>query len=117
MGVVIAYRTVDLTHDADVGHLVALALQAMNHVGHLLAQCGGGGRLAMGTGQHGFVGMFMGQLLDRLDQFFHLGDQYLSAAFTQHQGVGEVVDIFRGAGEVDEFADRFQLFVACNLLF
>ena len=46
----------------------------------------------------------------------HQRQQHLPPALAQHQGVGQVVDVLGGAGEVDEFADRLQLGVAGDLL-
>lgn len=62
----------------------------------------------MGTGQHGDVGEAHGEIADGVGQLAHERQDHLVAAFAQHQGVGQVVDVLAGAGEVDELADLGQ---------
>ncbi len=69
----------------------------------------------MGARQHGQFGVVVRQLGHGADDLVELRQQYLAACFAQHQRVGEVVDVFGGAGEVDEFADGFQLGIAGDL--
>ncbi len=47
----------------------------------------------------------MRQGADGSDGFLQLWQQHLVAAVTQHHGVTQIVDILRGAGEVNEFTD------------
>ena len=116
MGVVVSRCAVNFPQQGEHDNLLALAAQAECAVGHLLAQRGRGGRLAMGARQHGLVGAAVGKVGNGVDNLIHHGQQHLTACFAQHQTVGEVVDVFGGAGEMDEFTDRFQLAVAGNLL-
>ncbi len=108
VSVVVAHGAVDLAQRADGGDLLDLALQAIDHVGQFLAQTGGGGGLTVGPRQHGHVGEAMGQHADLAGDLAHQWQQHLVTAFAQHQGVGQVVDVLGGAGEVDEFAHRSQ---------
>ncbi|MCY1418259.1 hypothetical protein D9M71_338130 [compost metagenome] len=63
----------------------------------------------MGARQHRYVGEFHRQFTDGVGDLAHQRQQYAVTAFAQHQGVGQVVDVFGGAGEVDELADLGQL--------
>ena len=116
MGVVVAHRAVDLAQQGLRGKLFSLPMQTIDQVGHLFSHSGGGGGLAVGAAQHGLVGQVMGQFADRLDQLIHLRQQYLAAALPQHQGMGEVVNVLRGTGEMDEFTDCLQLDITGDLL-
>src|SRR5690606_7434976 len=100
--VVVADRTVDLAQQGNSADLIELAPQAINHVGQFLAHGGGGGGLAMGAGQHGLGGKLVGQIFQAADDGFDLGQQNLIPSLFEHQGVGQVVDILRGAGKVHE---------------
>ncbi len=108
VGVVVAHGAVDLAQQRYGGHLGDLPLQAVDHVGQFLAQSGRRGRLAMGARQHRHAGELDSQCADGVGDLFHQRQQNGVAAFAQHQGVGQVVDVLGGAGEVDEFADRGQ---------
>jgi hypothetical protein len=116
MRVVVAHRAVDLAHERHARHLVALALEPVHHVGHLLAERGGGGGLAVGAREHGLVGVLVGKLSQRHDQLVHLGQQYLASSVAHHERVGEIVDVLGGAGEMDELGDGLEFRVAGNLL-
>jgi hypothetical protein len=70
----------------------------------------------MRAGQHRLVGMLVCQPGHGIAECIQLRQQHLSAGFAQHQRVGQVVDILRRAGEMDELADRFQFGVAGDLL-
>ena len=114
VGVVVANGTVDLAQQFHGGELVALALQAGDHIGHFLAHGGGGGGLAMGARQHGLVGLGVGLAADGADHLVHLRQQDFPGFF-QHQGVGQVIDVLTGAGEVNKLAHAGQLFVLGHL--
>ena len=70
----------------------------------------------MGAGQHRLRGVGPGQLSQFLDHPLHGRQQALVQAFTQHQSMGQVVDVFRGAGEVHELTGLVQLGVAGEAL-
>ena len=58
----------------------------------------------MGSRQHRHGGEFPGTRGDRGAERAQLGEHYRIQGVAQHQPVGQVVDVFRGAGEVHEFA-------------
>ena len=116
VGVVVAHGTVDLAEQRHGGHLGNLALQAIDDVGHFLAQGGGRCRLAVGARQHRHVGELNRQFADRLGGLAHQRQQHAVTALAQHQRVGQVVDVLAGAGEVDEFVDGSQLRQLLGLL-
>ncbi len=45
----------------------------------------------------------------------HHGGNDISHAFFQHQSIGKVIDIFRGAGEMHKLHDGCELTVFCEL--
>ena len=103
MGVVVAHGTVDFAQKLLLLQLGGLALQTGEHVGDFFAQGGGGGGLAVGAAHHGLGGQAVCHLAQLGGDFSQLGQQHAIAGFVQHQGVGKVVDVFAGAGKVDEF--------------
>ena len=109
MGVVVADGAVDLAQQLDVCDLLSLSPQARDDVGHLLAQGGRRGRLAVGARQHGLLGVVVRQGADRLDDAIGQRQQDRVPPFAQHQRVGQVVDVFGGAGEVHELADLLRV--------
>ena len=117
VGVVVADCTVDLAEDLHRHDLLVLALQTVGDVGHLLAHGARGRRLAVGAGEQRHVTVLVGQTLDLADQLLAIRLDDLFAGGFQHQTVGVVVDVFRGAGEVDELADSRQLRVHFDFLF
>ena len=102
VGVVVAHRAVHLAAQLGAQDRVTLAFQARHRVGDLLAHGGGRRRLAVGARQHGHVGERQGELAQRRDEALRRRRQRALACLAQHQGVGEVVDVLRGAAEVDE---------------
>ncbi len=117
VGIVVAYGAVDLTQKPYIGHLVPLAVEPMDHIGQLLAQGGGGRGLTMGAREHRLLRESVGQGTKRVYDLIHPGDQHLSASLAEHQGMGEVVDILGGAGEMDELAHRRELGMIGDALF
>jgi len=117
VGVVVAHGAVDLAQQRHGGYLGDLALQAVDDVGQFLAQGGRRRRLAMGARQHRHVGEAVGQFADVVGDLAHQRQQHGVTAFAQHQGVGQVVDVLAGAGEVDELADLGQFRQLGSLFF
>ena len=115
VGVVVAHGTVDLAEHLDAFDLRQLTTQTRSDVGHFLAEGGRAGRLAMGARQHRLFGVLVGQRDDRFGHFTHLRQQHVVQAATQHQGMRQVVDVFTGAGEVDELGDGVEFGVAFDL--
>lgn len=114
--VVVTDGAVDLAHQRHGSDLRNLALEAVDDVGHLFAQGGRRGWLAVGARQHRHVGMLVGKRTDRFGDLAHQRQQHVITARAQHQRVGQVVDVLAGAGEVDELADVGQLRQLCSLL-
>ena len=115
VGVVVADGPVQLAQEAHGGHLLALAVEAVDDVRHLLAQRRRRGRLAVRAGEHRQLGVVVRELAHRGDHLVHLRQQGLGASLAQHQRVREIVDVLGGAGEVDELTDRLQLGIASDL--
>ena len=59
--------------------------------------------------------MRVGQFADGLDDLVGERQQYLVTPLSQHQAVRQIVDVFRGTGEVHEFADVLEFSVATDL--
>ncbi|BBI60444.1 hypothetical protein HSBAA_17500 [Vreelandella sulfidaeris] len=70
----------------------------------------------MGARQHRLGGVGNRQLGNFVSHFVH-GGQHGVKAVAEHHAVGEVVDIFAGAGKVNELGDRMQLRLIGNLFF
>ena len=109
MRVVVADRAVDLAQQFDVADGDVAAAQAIGDIGQFLADRGGRGGLAVGARQHRQLGMRVRQVGQARDQLFQRGQQDGIARTLEHQGVRQVVDVFRGAGEVDELGHRRDL--------
>ena len=63
----------------------------------------------MGAREHWHVSKADRQFADGVGGLAHQRQHHLITAFTQHQGVGQVVNVLAGAGEVDELTDVSQL--------
>jgi hypothetical protein len=115
MGVVVADGAIDLAQQRHVHQLRPLPFQSIRDIGHLLAQRGRRGRLAMSARQHRLISILMRQSNQLGIMSIHpVRQQHLSPRFAQHQRIGQIVDVLGGAGEMDEFADRFQFGLADN---
>ncbi len=71
----------------------------------------------MGAGEQGDIAILLRQIFYRIDNLAPVGQNHLFPSGMQHQGVREVVDIFRGTGEVDELRDRMQSRYVSHFLF
>ena len=109
MGIVVADRTVDLAEQGNFRDLFFLALQSCDDIRHLLADGRWRSRLSMGTREHRKGGVLMRHCTDCIDYLLQFGQKHTVAAVTQHECMAEVVDIFRGTGEMDEFIDGLEL--------
>ena len=76
----------------------------------------GAGGLAVGARQHRQLGVLVGQFDQAGDDLVEGRQQHAVAAVTQHQRMGDVVDVFRGAAEVDEFGDAGNFGVVAETL-
>ena len=116
MGVVVAHRAVHLPGEGHRRDRAPRAPQAVHHVRKLLAERRGRRRLAVGAGEHGRVRELHRERPQRLDHAVERGKQHAVPPFLEHQPVGEVVDVFRSAGEVHELGDANRFRVAGKLL-
>ena len=107
--VVVPDRAVELAHDGHGRDRVELALEARGEDRHLLAGGGGRRRLAVRVRQHGGARVRVREATHRCEQLAHRRQQHLRARVGEHHRVGEVVDVLRGACEVDELACRGEL--------
>jgi hypothetical protein len=114
MGVVVAHGAIELGDKRHGGNLLAGPHQARRDVGHFLAQRGRRRGLAVGAGQHGQFGKLVCQVAQAGDHGVQLRQEIGADRILQHQGVGYVVDVFRGAAEMDELADAHDFGIACQ---
>jgi hypothetical protein len=91
--------------------------QAVDDVGHFLAHGRRRGRLAVGAAHHRHcIGQFVRQFAQAGDDLSSAGSMHRRRARPSASARGQVVDVFRGAGEVDEFADLDHFGVVGQLL-
>ena len=109
MRVVVAHRAVELGHHCDIGDARAGADQARRDVGHLLAQRGRRRRLAVGARQQRQFGQIVRKGAKTFDDAIEPRQENLRPRIIEHQRVRGVVDVFRGATEVDELGDAHHL--------
>ncbi len=102
MSVEIPDGAVDLAEGPHRGELVALPPQPPGHVRQLLAERRRARRLPVGARQHRQVGVRLRHLGQGVDQGVLRRQQHPGTRLRQHQGVGQVVDVLRRAGEVNE---------------
>ena len=108
MGGVGAGCAVDLAQEFSVFNVLDLAVQTVGENGQFLAQGGGGGGLAVGARKHGHVAGLFGQLHNLFNQAAGGGQPDVSDGVLDTQGVGEVVDVFTGATEVNQGLEMTQ---------
>ena len=107
--VVVADRTVDFSGHADAAQLRHLTVDAGQYVGHFLTECGRRCGLAVCTRQHRLAGVGMAEHQQGILKASKCPQQHGIPALLQHQAVTQVVDIFRGAGEVGELLGLRQI--------
>ena len=95
-------RTINLAEELGRLHVLDLALQAIGEHAHLLAQGGGGRRLAVSAAQHRHVAAVLSQLQQNINQLLRSGDPHVLNGVLDTQRVGEVVNVFGGATEVNQ---------------
>ena len=71
----------------------------------------------MGPAHHRDSGVLKGKLIDHFQHFVEVRQQYLVASGFQHQRMRQVVDVFRGAGEVNELGHGVKLGMFGHLFF
>jgi hypothetical protein len=112
MGVVVADRAVDLAGQRYARQLLALAAQARDDVGQLLADGSRRCSLAVGAREHRQRGVRVGHRAQRLDDGIEFRQQHLLPRLVEHQRIGQVVDVLAGAGEMHELQRRLERRVA-----
>src|SRR5690554_1295885 len=108
VGVIVSDRTIDFAKQGCLANLLQLATQAVDHVGNFLAHGGWRGWLTVGAGQHRLGREIPCHFFQFADNAVHGRQQYLVTALFEHQAVGQVVNVFRGTGKVDEFGNLLQ---------
>jgi hypothetical protein len=105
--VVIADRAVELAADFQCLENVERAAQAADEYGEFLADGGWRRSLSVRAGQqrNSFPRLRLGGQV--VDEFLLLDHQNF-ATLLEHERVGNIVDVFGGAGEVQEFAEFFE---------
>ena len=114
--VVVADRAVDLAEQADGGDARTGAFEAVDDVGQLLAHRRRRRRLAVRAAHHRHLRELMRQFAQAGADLVERRQHRLVARRLEHQCVRQVVDVFRGAREVDELADLHHLGVVRELL-
>ena len=108
VGVIVTHRAIDFAQNFYLVQLTILTLHTVSDVSHLFTHCGRRGRLTVSTGQQRYIAILNRQVFHRVDKLAPVRQNHLIARGFQHQRVGEVVNVFGGAGEVDEFGYRMQ---------
>ena len=95
-------RTINLAEELGRLHVLDLALQAVGEHAHLLAQGGGGRRLAVSAAQHRHITAVLSQLQQNINQVLSGRNPHVLNGVLDTQRVGEVVNVFRSATEVNQ---------------
>ena len=114
MRIVVAYGTVHLGVDLDALDGFNDAGETNGNVRKFLADRRRRCRLTVRAGEHGDGGPLVRKACDRCVNLFEVGDKLFTAAL-EHDRVARVVDVFRGAGKVNEFGGALQFFIVRNL--
>ena len=113
----IADRAVELTENLHFSKCVALPFETLRDVGEFLAHRGGRGRLPMRSAQHRDIRERNRVRVYRIDQQSHLRQNESVTCILQRERVREIVDVFGGAGEMNEFDVRSEFRRGAELLF
>ena len=115
--VVVTDCTIHFAEDFYFRDTVCSAAQTCNHVGQFFTQCRRAGWLAVGAGQHRDFCIQMRQFRQFADQLVQRRQHDFITCRFQHHAVRSVVDVFGGAGEVNEFAGCNQFRRTCYFFF
>ena len=96
----VAHRAVHLAEQLHARDAFALPLEASGDIGELLADGGGRRRLSVRAREHARIGVAQRERVDPLAERGEHGHEHGAARTLQHEGVGEVVDVLRGRGEM-----------------
>ncbi len=115
--IIVTNSAVDFPQHFNAFQLTKLTLETVCHVRHLFTQRRRRCRLTMGTGKQRNIAVLHGQVFHGGDDLGPVRHDHFTACGFQHQCVRQVVDVFRGTGEVDELRNRMQRRVWLHLLF
>jgi hypothetical protein len=102
MGIEVADGAVHLAENFDIAKQRGLTLDPGDKVRNFLAQGRRRGRLSMRTREHRQVGETARELTQIRCERCQRGCQHRLAGVAQHLRVGQVVNVFGGAGEMQE---------------
>ena len=114
MGVVVADGAVHLGEQFHFFDGLNSKLETSGNVGHFFTDGGRGSVLTVCTGQHGNTGPFVSKTFELIDDQLQMRAEELTAG-RKHQGVRSVVDVFRRAAEMNEFAGGSKMFIDGHL--
>ncbi len=101
--VVIAYSPIDLAVYWGVLDALISVAEAFCKVGDLFSEGGGGGGLSVCARKHRECGVLVCEIGECAVEGLQVREKDVVSGFLEHQGVGEVVDIFGGTGKMQEF--------------
>ena len=108
MSVQVSSCSIKLTLGHNFLKFLDLLAQSVAEVGEFLAHCRRSGSLTMSTAHHRDFAHFGGSQNQSLFEVSELGQNDVLEGVMEHEGVGEVVDIFRGASKMNKLADLFK---------
>ena len=114
VSVVVAHGTVHLGQKFHFFDGLDGEFETSGNVGHLFTDGSRRGVLAMGAGEHGNTGPFVSETFELIDDQLQMRAEKLTAG-RKHQGVRSVVDVFRRAAEMNEFAGGSKMFIDGHL--
>ena len=117
MGVKVTHRAVAFAPYCRDCHLLPGPIQPGNHVRQFLPHGRGACRLTMGACQHRPIRERIGHVGQDRNHLVDSGQQNIVACITNHQGISKIVDILRGAAEMDEFHRSAEFLMPRDFLF
>ena len=94
--------TINLAQELSSSNVLHLALQAVREHAQLLTQGGGSCRLTVSTAQHRHITAVLSQLQQNINQVLSGRNPHVLNGVLDTQRVGEVVNVFRSAAEVNQ---------------
>ena len=94
MRVVIADRAVEFAQNLNIAKLLLRSVQTCNDIGQFLAERRRARGLPVRARQHRHVRVLVRHVLQLAAQVTHLREQDVAARTSQHQRIGQVVDVF-----------------------
>ena len=109
MSVVVANRPVELAEYRDPAESLFRPLQAVGDIHELFADGRRAGRLAVGPRKHRHCRVGLREPDDAAAKGLHCGAERFASCRTEHQGIAEIIDVFRGAGKMQEVLEAVGL--------